>query len=73
MGYTALQIVITAIIFYVTLTDAAPAFPVIIIPFVPMKLFLVNKIWGRETLRFVGPWACTDGTTEDDEDRRDVF
>ncbi len=30
----------------------------------------MNKIWGRETLRFVGAWACKGGTPEDDEDRK---
>ena len=28
----------------------------------------MNKIWNRETLRFVDAWACRDGTPEDDED-----
>lgn len=30
----------------------------------------MNRIWGRETLRFVDSWACKDGTPEDDEDIR---
>ncbi len=30
----------------------------------------MNKLWSRETLRFVDAWACRDGTPEDDEDRR---
>jgi hypothetical protein len=69
-GYTVLQIVMTGIIFYVTLTVAAPAFPVIIIALVPVRLLVMNKIWGRETLRFVDAWACKGGTPEDDEDRK---
>jgi hypothetical protein len=69
-GYTVLQIVMTGVIFYVTLTVAAPAFPVIIIALVPARLLIMNKIWGRETLRFVDAWACKDGTPEDDVDRR---
>jgi hypothetical protein len=69
-GYTVLQIVMTGIIFYVTLTVAAPAFPVIIIALVPVRLLVMNRIWGRETLRFVDAWACKDGTPEDDEDRK---
>jgi len=69
-AYTLLQIVLTGIIFYVTLTVAAPAFPVIIIACVPARLAVMNRVWGRETLRFVDAWACREGTPEDDEDRR---
>lgn len=68
--FTILQIVMTGIIFYVTLTAAAPAFPVIIIALAPVRLFVMNKIWSRETLRFVDAWACKEGTPEDDEDTR---
>jgi len=67
-AYTATQIIMTAIIFYVTLTVAAPAFPVIIILLVPARLKLMNRLWNRETLRFVDAWACREGTPEDDED-----
>ena len=49
---------------------AAPAFPVIIIALVPVRLLVMKRVWGRETLRFVDAWACKDGTPEDDEDRR---
>ena len=69
-AYTIVQIVMTGIIFYVTLTAAAPAFPVIIIALVPVRLLIMNKFWGKETLRFVDAWACKEGTPEDDEDRR---
>jgi hypothetical protein len=69
-GYTLLQIVMTGIIFYVTLTVAAPAFPVIIIALMPVRLLVMNRIWGRETLRFVDGWACREGGPEEDEDRR---
>ncbi|KAG0650325.1 transporter [Hyphodiscus hymeniophilus] len=69
-AYTTLQIIMTGIIFYVTLTVAAPAFPVIIIALVPVRLLVMNKLWGRETLRFVDAWACKEGIPEDDEDRR---
>jgi hypothetical protein len=68
--YTLLQIVMTGVIFYVTLTQGAPAFPVIIIALVPARLLLMNRLWNPETLRFVDSWACKDGTPEDDEDRR---
>lgn len=56
------------VIFIVTLTKAAPAFPVLIIILVPIRLLLMNKLWNRETLRFVDAWACRKGTPEDDKD-----
>lgn len=68
--YTAVQIVVTVIIFIVTLTRGAPAFPVVIIALVPVRLLLMNRLWDRETLRFVDAWACRAGTPEDDEDRQ---
>jgi hypothetical protein len=52
------------------LTQGAPAFPVIIIALVPARLLIMNRLWNRETLRFVDKWACKDGTPEDDEDKR---
>ncbi|KAH8660664.1 HCO3 transporter family-domain-containing protein [Tricladium varicosporioides] len=69
-AYTILQIVMAGIIFYVTLTIAAPAFPVIIIGLVPVRLLVMNRIWDKETLSFVDEWACKDGTPEDDEDKK---
>ncbi|KAK4994860.1 hypothetical protein LTR66_005210 [Elasticomyces elasticus] len=69
-AYTLTQITMTVVIFIVTLTVAGPAFPVIIIALVPIRLLLMKKIWNRETLRFVDAWACRDGTPEDDEDRK---
>ena len=69
-GYTLVQIIMTVIIFVVTLTKGAPAFPVIIIACVPARLLLMKKIWRREVLRFVDAWACREGTPEDDEDQR---
>jgi hypothetical protein len=68
--YTAVQIVVTVVIFVVTLTKGAPAFPLIIIALVPLRLLLMNKIWKRDTLRYIDAWACKDGTPEDDDDRR---
>ena len=68
--YTLLQIVITVIIFIVTLTIAGPAFPIIIIALVPLRLFVMKKMWHRETLRHVDAWACRNGTPEDNEDRK---
>ena len=64
------QIVVTVIIFIVTLTKGAPVFPVVIIALVPLRLLLMKKMWNRETLRFVDAWACREGTPEDDEDVR---
>lgn len=69
-SYTVVQIVVTIIVFIVTLTKAAPAFPLLIVALVPLRLLLMNKIWPRETLRFVDAWACREGTPEDDEDAR---
>jgi hypothetical protein len=66
--YTSVQILVTVVIFIVTLTKGAPAFPVLIIALVPIRLLVMNKIWHRETLRFVDAWACREGTPEDDED-----
>ncbi len=66
--YTTVQILVTVVIFIVTLTKGAPAFPVLIIALVPIRLLVMNKIWHRETLRFVDAWACREGTPEDDED-----
>ena len=65
--YTVVQIIMTVVIFIVTLTKGAPAFPIIIIALVPVRLLLMNRIWGKETLMFVDAWACRDGTPEDDE------
>ncbi|OAQ98165.1 hypothetical protein LLEC1_03582 [Akanthomyces lecanii] len=67
-SYTAVQIVLTGIIFGITLTVAAPAFPLIIIALVPLRLTLMNKIWSRETLRAVDGWACRPGKPEDSSD-----
>ena len=67
-----MQIVLTVVIFIVTLTKGAPAFPVIIIALVPARLLLMNKLWSREALRFVDAWACRDGSPEDDEERNAV-
>jgi hypothetical protein len=60
----------TGIIFFVTLTVAACAFPVIIIVLVPVRLLVMNRMWNRETLRYVDAWTCKEETPEDEEDRR---
>lgn len=67
-AYTLTQCVLTGVVFGVTLTVAAPAFPVIIIILVPVRLMLMNRIWDRETLRYVDGWACRPGKPEDRED-----
>lgn len=66
--YTILQIVLTVAIFILTLTRAAPAFPVLILALVPFRLLAMKRWWNREVLRFVDAWACREGTPEDDED-----
>lgn len=66
--YTLLQIVVTVVIFIVTLTRGAPAFPILIIALVPFRLLVMKRWWPREVLRFVDAWACREGTPEDDED-----
>ncbi|KAH8423479.1 uncharacterized protein LDX57_001239 [Aspergillus melleus] len=66
--YTLLQIITTVIIFIITLTRGAPAFPVLIVALVPFRLLVMNRWWPREVLRFVDAWACREGTPEDDED-----
>lgn len=63
-----MQIVITVVVFILTLTRGAPAFPVLIIALVPFRLLVMKKWWPREVLRFVDAWACREGTPEDDED-----
>lgn len=68
--YTILQIVLTIVVFILTLTKAAPAFPVLIIALVPFRLLIMNRMWNRKVLRFVDAWACREGTPEDDEDHK---
>ncbi|KAH6697520.1 HCO3 protein [Plectosphaerella plurivora] len=68
--YTITQLVLTGVVFGVTLTVAAPGFPIIIIILVPVRLLLMNKIWSRETLRHVDAWATREGRPEDDDDDR---
>ncbi|KAK4194547.1 putative transporter [Triangularia verruculosa] len=65
-AYTVTQILVTVAIFVVTLTVAAPGFPLLIIILVPIRLCAMNRIWKRETLRFVDGWACREGKPEDD-------
>lgn len=69
-AYTLTQIILTTVIFIVTLTKGGPAFPVIIIALVPIRLWFFKYIWDRELLRWVDAWACRDGTPEDDEDAK---
>jgi len=66
--YTIVQVITTLLIFIVTLTQGAPAFPILIIALIPIRLTLMKKVWHRETLRFVDAWACREGTPEDEED-----
>ncbi|OGE56727.1 hypothetical protein PENARI_c002G12043 [Penicillium arizonense] len=68
--YTILQICITVVIFILTLTRGAPAFPMLIIALVPFRLLVMKRWWPREVLRFVDAWACREGTPEDEEDEK---
>ncbi|GKT62442.1 anion exchange protein [Colletotrichum tofieldiae] len=68
--YTIAQLVLTGIVFGVTLTVAAPGFPIIIIILVPVRLFFMNRVWSRQTLRYVDGWATREGKPEDDENDR---
>ena len=63
--YTILQVAMTGVVFGVTLTAAAPAFPIIIIILVPVRLKVMNRLWSPETLRWVDGWACREGKPED--------
>jgi hypothetical protein len=63
-SYTVTQIIVTAAVFGVTLTVAAPAFPLVIIALVPVRLTLMNRMWSSETLRLVDAWACRPGQPE---------
>ena len=69
-AYTVTQIIVTAVVFIVTMTKGAPAFPIIIIACVPARLLIMSHLWSRETLRFVDQWACKEGTPEGDDDVR---
>ncbi|KAF2218730.1 HCO3 transporter family-domain-containing protein [Elsinoe ampelina] len=70
--YTLVQILLTVGIFIMTLTVAGPAFPVVIIALVPVRLTWMRRFWDRELLRYVDGWACREGTPEGDEDRRNA-
>ncbi|KAI9804477.1 MAG: hypothetical protein M1825_001376 [Sarcosagium campestre] len=69
-AYTALQIVCTVVVFIVTLTKGAPAFPVIIVALVPFRLWVMPRLWKPAVLAHVDDWACrtesprVDGTLE---------
>ncbi|POR39282.1 Uncharacterized protein TPAR_00511 [Tolypocladium paradoxum] len=65
--YTITQVVLTGVVFGITLTVAAPAFPLVIIALVPLRLSLMGRMWSRETLRAVDGWACRPGRPEDGE------
>lgn len=70
--YTTTQLALTGVVFGVTLTVAAPAFPLIVMALVPVRLSLVNRVWGRETLKRVDGWACRGGSPEEIEELPDA-
>ena len=49
--YSLLQVIVTGAIFAVTLTPAAPVFPIIIVILVPIRLKIMNRYWDRNTLK----------------------
>ena len=49
--YTLLQIALTAGIFAVTFTPAAPVFPIIIVLLVPLRLRIMSRHWAPGTLK----------------------
>ena len=49
--YTLLQIALTAGIFAVTFTPAAPVFPIIIVLLVPLRLRIMSRYWAPGTLK----------------------
>ena len=49
--YTLLQISLTAGIFAVTFTPAAPVFPIAIVLLVPLRLRVMSCYWAPETLK----------------------
>ncbi|KAL2062412.1 hypothetical protein VTL71DRAFT_6678 [Oculimacula yallundae] len=65
-GFTVTQVLLTGGVFAVTLSKAAPAFPVLIIALVPARLAVARCVWGRETLRWVDWWACREGGPDDE-------
>lgn len=65
-AFTITQVALTAAVFGVTLTAAAPVFPVLIGCLVPLRLLLMNRIWNKETLRWVDGWACREGNPGDE-------
>lgn len=72
-SFTGTQLILTGIVFGVTLTVAAPAFPLVIIALVPLRLTLMKRAWSAETLRFVDGWACRPGRPEDESDAGQVI
>ncbi|KAK9329745.1 HCO3 transporter family-domain-containing protein [Lipomyces starkeyi] len=70
--YTIVQVLVTAGIFVVTLTKAGPAFPVLIMALVPLRLTLMRRVWSRAALRFVDQWACRNGAPEDMNEEESV-
>ncbi|KAI9727749.1 MAG: hypothetical protein M1834_007988 [Cirrosporium novae-zelandiae] len=67
-GYTLLQILVTGGVFGVTLTRAAPIFPVLVVALVPVRLVGMRRVWGKGSLRFLDAWACRGGRPEDEDE-----
>lgn len=69
--YTLLQIVLTGGIFALTFTPGAPAFPVVIIMLVPVRLKWMSRFWNVGTLKGVDSWACRPGLGNDFRSKKD--
>ncbi|SMQ48587.1 unnamed protein product [Zymoseptoria tritici ST99CH_3D7] len=66
-GYTLFQVVIAIAVFVVTLTPAAPGFPVIIAALVPFRVLVMPKIWHPATLAHLDKWSYRDETRKETE------
>lgn len=53
--FTLLQLIIVAIIFGVTLTDAGIVFPVLIVLMIPLRLYVLPRIFSADHLRLLDP------------------
>jgi len=53
LKYTALQLVLVAVIFGITLTPAAISFPVLIGILVPLRYFIIGKVFSANHLKYL--------------------
>jgi hypothetical protein len=55
LGFTALQLVIVAAIFLITLTEGGIIFPVLIILLIPIRLYLLPRVFAQRTIELLDP------------------